>query len=164
MTPVQRRIAELNSPESPLWRHGTPEQEAATAGLRKLVAQDRTEDERTAFLELAIHNIRETWSLNDPTRTLPPVLRGRWDSDREAEALGFLYNQGVDAKILKELHAFYLREGVSAMGDFPEADYERFAEEFKGRLSDAQIPDLDDLASQARRRSLVTHQPQASPQ
>jgi len=134
-TPVTRRIKELNAKDSPLWKIGTLEGDKARDELRKLIAEGATQDEKDAYANLPVSQLRERFGVEGPSR-LPSQLRGEWNQEREAEYLIAFHEQGVAPETVKSVYTWYLDRAMQNLGNFGEEDGAAFREFAKGKLPD----------------------------
>ena len=128
----ERRIAQLNAPDSPLWKKGTPEAAAALAELKQLLA---AEPEAEAAREnMTVQDLRDHFGLSEPDFAAP-VLEQMYDSVGEAVFLDFSIANGYDTKLVTDLRDHYIRAASGTMGEITDDAVEEFHRVFEHRVS-----------------------------
>ena len=131
LSPSARRREELNRYDNPegIFSTDAVKRQAAVAELRKLLAAEATPEERQAFVDLPITEIRDAMGVKPPK--LVSMLADRWDTDHEAELLSDLHDAGVSSETAQELHSWYVDKFTGALGLAANADADAMEAEFR---------------------------------
>jgi hypothetical protein len=130
LSPAQRRIAELNRPDSPIWDDKHQDHAKARDELRRLLAGEMTADEKQATADAPLGQLREQYGLNHHEAVLP-VLRERWDSEEEATLLATFSQQGLAPEAVSAFYSWYSDMFNGALGDVRNLDVDKIIGEFR---------------------------------
>ena len=120
LSPTEQRIRELNRPDSPLWKTGTPEGDKARDELRRLLAQAARPEEQQEVADRSIHLLREQYRV-DHNKVLKP-LQETWDEHQEGTILATFAQNGVAPAAVTEVVEYYVSRFNSALGQIGNVD------------------------------------------
>ena len=82
--------------------------------------------DRDADRNLPVESLREAHGVTAPD--LPASLRDQWSTEREAEGLIAMQENGVEPSVVQNLDGWYVQRGPLNLGRFGEADVAAFRE------------------------------------
>jgi len=121
-TPAQKRVKAANANPA-LWDQKHPDHQKARKELLDAIAADATQDERDAYANLPIAELRDRFRLKAPR--IPSNLT--WNQEGEAEYLVAFHEQGVSPEAVRSLYTWYVDTGLANVGRFEP----RHADEFR---------------------------------
>jgi hypothetical protein len=128
-SPAAQRIKELNHPDSPLWKTGTAEGDAARDELRRLLAQEATLEEKQAIADAPIGQLRDQFSINHD-QVLKPI-QDKWDEHEEGTVLATFAQQGVSPEAVTAIMDWYTGIFNGALGNAANINADEIETQFR---------------------------------